>query len=373
MNNPLHTLMNTATWRTARADIWLGMRHVSRDTLALLGLTILLGGIFLVNHAPLRSRLEAHAYGWLADRANARLMPQSLLAFGGRVTNPSSADILLDLAEPDAIERATAADPATLSRQQAAVVRWISKRYAVAQEPVSRLAQEAWAVGRKVGIDPTLILAVMAIESRYNPFAQSHVGAQGLMQVMTKIHQDKYDSFGGKQAAFDPVTNLRVGVQVLKDCIKAAGSVELGLKHYVGAANLAHDSGYGAKVLAEQAYLKQVMVGQNVAITATWPKFNATQVAQLVQNEAALALVKAEPASDKPVTTVLPKQEPLVTPPPPAPASVTAPAAASTTVPVAMQENTGVKPAGLGIPKAPAAPSSAPTFSHDGAQVAMAS
>ena len=40
---------------------------------------------------------------------------------------------------------------------------------------------------------------------------------QGLMQVMTKIHDDKYEAFGGRHAAFDPVTNLRVGVQVLKD------------------------------------------------------------------------------------------------------------------------------------------------------------
>ena len=61
----------------------------------------------------------------------------------------------------------------------------------------------------------------MAVESSFNPFAQSPVGAQGLMQVMTHVHGDKYESFGGKLAAFDPVTNLRVGVKVLKECIAA--------------------------------------------------------------------------------------------------------------------------------------------------------
>ena len=93
----------------------------------------------------------------------------------------------------------------------------------------------------------------MAVESSFNPFAQSPVGAQGLMQVMTQVHDDKYEAFGGNHAAFDPVTNLRVGVQVLKECIARAGGLEAGLRYYVGAANLADDGGYAGKVLAEQS------------------------------------------------------------------------------------------------------------------------
>jgi soluble lytic murein transglycosylase-like protein len=111
-------------------------------------------------------------------------------------------------------------------------------------------------------LEPTLILAIMAIESGFNPFAQSPVGAQGLMQVMTKLHSDKYEDFGGKLAAFDPITNLRVGVKVLQGCIAQAGSLEGGLKHYVGAANLASDGGYANKVVAEYARLYQVAYGK---------------------------------------------------------------------------------------------------------------
>lgn len=80
---------------------------------------------------------------------------------------------------------------------------------------------EAYQVGRSVKLEPTLILAIMAVESSFNPFAQSAVGAQGLMQVMTKVHTDKYRDFGGHFAAFDPVANLRVGVKVLKECIES--------------------------------------------------------------------------------------------------------------------------------------------------------
>jgi hypothetical protein len=88
------------------------------------------------------------------------------------------------------------------------------------------------------------------------------------MQVMTRVHDDKYEVFGGLRAAFDPVTNLRVGVQVLKECIARAGSVEGGLRFYVGAANLPDDGGYAAKVLGEQTYLKQVATGKAVPVTA---------------------------------------------------------------------------------------------------------
>ncbi|MBM2962185.1 lytic transglycosylase domain-containing protein, partial [Escherichia coli] len=145
--------------------------------------------------------------GWLSARQEARAE-----ADGG--------NLLLATAEPEAIARATATDPRELSRQQAAVAHWLARRYHVAPEPVSRLVQEAWAVGNRAKVEPTLILAIMAIESGFNPFAQSAVGAQGLMQVMTRVHDDKYEAFGGTLAAFDPVTNLRVGVQVLKECIQ---------------------------------------------------------------------------------------------------------------------------------------------------------
>jgi hypothetical protein len=131
--------------------------------------------------------------------------------------------------------------------------------------------QEAWSLGKRVSLEPTLILAIVAIESSFNPFAQSAVGAQGLMQVLTRVHDDKYVAFGGNHAAFDPLTNLRVGVQVLKDCIAKAGSVEGGLRHYVGAANLASDGGYAFKVLAEQEFLLQLLKGRSVPVTARLP------------------------------------------------------------------------------------------------------
>ena len=206
------------------------------------------------------------------------------------------------LSEPTAIARATAADPRELTRQQAAVAQWISRRYRVAPEPISRLVKEAWQVGERAALDPTLILAVMAIESSFNPFAQSPVGAQGLMQVMTKVHDAKYTAFGGTHAAFDPVTNLRVGVQVLKECIARAGSLEAGLRFYVGAANLEDDGGYADKVLAEQVHLKQVAGGRAVPVNAAIITVSAPAAASAPSTQPAVATDAPAAAADKPRT-----------------------------------------------------------------------
>jgi hypothetical protein len=83
---------------------------------------------------------------------------------------------------------------------------------------------------------------------------------------MTSVHHQKYSPFGGKMAAFDPVTNMRVGVRVLLACVERAGSLEGGLKFYVGAANLDEDNGYVEKVLTEQVRLNQVIEGLSVPI-----------------------------------------------------------------------------------------------------------
>lgn len=89
------------------------------------------------------------------------------------------------------------------------------------------------------------------------------------MQVMTNVHSDKYQGFGGNLAAFDPVTNLRVGVRVLQECVARAGSIEAGLRLYVGAANIEDDGGYAGKVLAEQNRLNLVSAGRAVPATST--------------------------------------------------------------------------------------------------------
>ena len=239
--------------RQALAAVTKGFFQITHNSFALIGLAVLFAAMALVARPELRQLGEIKLFSWLQERQRSERS-------SGLVERPSCA-----------IDRATAADPKDLPKQQAAVAFWLSKKYRVAPEPISALVAEAYNIGERVKLDPTLILAVMAVESGFNPFAQSPVGAQGLMQVMTKIHSDKYQSFGGQFAAFDPLANLQVGVKVLQECIRMAGSIEGGLRYYVGAANMEDDGGYAAKVMAEYARLQQVAQGRAVPMVAARP------------------------------------------------------------------------------------------------------
>lgn len=217
---------------------------ITHSGMALLGLGLALATLILLANPGLRNDAEQKLLGWLQQRQG----------------SDATAEV-----DSDAKDRAEPTLKATLPKEQAQVAHWISRKYRVAPEPVGALVAEAFAIGRRIKLDPTLILAVMAIESRFNPFAQSPVGAQGLMQVLTRVHSDKYEDFGGKQAAFDPLVNLRVGVQVLQDCIRNAGTIEGGLRRYVGAVET-DGSDYVAKVMAEQERLRSVARGVKLPI-----------------------------------------------------------------------------------------------------------
>ena len=164
---------------------------------------------------------------------------------------------------------------AKLEPEQLRVTSWLSKRYRVSGDATNMLVATAFSTAREIRIDPLLVLAVMAIESGLNPFAESPVGAQGLMQVMSKIHHEKFHSLGGVKAALNPAANIRVGSLILKDYVTRGGSVEAGLKMYVGAAAFEHDDGYGNKVLAEYRRLKDVALGRKVAEVTSKPQVKA--------------------------------------------------------------------------------------------------
>lgn len=178
---------------------------------------------------------------------------------------------------------------ASAPREQQWVTTWLSKRYRVASDATNMLVSAAYQTAKDTKLDPLLILSVMAIESGFNPFAESPVGAQGLMQVMSKIHHDKFQPLGGLKAALNPVANIKVGSLILKEYVNRGGSVEAGLKMYVGAAAFENDAGYGSKVLAEYRRLKEVASGKSV------PLFTAPPVAIQKPRPATPALDKNAP------------------------------------------------------------------------------
>ncbi len=152
------------------------------------------------------------------------------------------------------LERVDSAD----SEKYRALINYVSRRYRIAPDVIEQFVGAAHDAGRQVGLDPLLILAVMAVESRFNPVAESLVGAKGLMQVVPRHHLDKLLEHGGEEAVLDPMINIPVGARILKEYIRRTGSVEAGLQFYNG--SLADPSSqYAQKVIAERERLQQAV------------------------------------------------------------------------------------------------------------------
>lgn len=246
MTNPSTEPSNSDTpaWRKGLAWLANAIHWHTRHGLMWTGVAALSVAIVFGSQTKLRLAAEEMLLEWLQERQDQRL---------------SHNDVTPD-ADPTVADRLTTVLVHQLPKNQASLAQWISRQYRVAPDAVAPLVAEAFTLAEQNQLDPTVILAVMAVESRFNPFAQSSVGAQGLMQVLTRVHTDKYEAYGGRMAAFDPITNLRVGVQVLQDCIKRAGSVDGGLRLYVGAVS-SDGQFYVDKVFDTQRRMARVIGG----------------------------------------------------------------------------------------------------------------
>lgn len=136
--------------------------------------------------------------------------------------------------EPSPIQSVFVSMPTTLSPEQARAARWLAKRYRVSLAATEQIVQLAFAASREKRVDPYLLLAVISVESAFNPLAESHVGAKGLMQVMPHMHRERFDAHGGISAALDPQANIRVGADILREYLDRFQTLEAALSAYVG-------------------------------------------------------------------------------------------------------------------------------------------
>jgi len=153
-----------------------------------------------------------------------------------------------------------------LTATQVNLARFIAQHYRVPLSETQEYVRYAYIVADELELDPLLLLAVMAVESSFNPRARSAKGAKGLMQVLARVHSDKFAPYGGIEKAYDPLINIRVGARILRDYIARDGSVRAALKSYVGAALLSHDFGYGRKVLRFQERLAAAAAPGDIAM-----------------------------------------------------------------------------------------------------------
>jgi soluble lytic murein transglycosylase-like protein len=154
---------------------------------------------------------------------------------------------------------------ASLSGSQLdALIKYISRKYLISQDAAMLFVDTAYSAGQDYKVDPLLLLAMMATESRFNPYAGGpRGGATGLLQIVSSVHREKINRFGrGESGVYHPVINTRIGAFILAECIRNRGSVNLGLACYCGATDPAKDGGYTEKVQSER---------RRMALAATIP------------------------------------------------------------------------------------------------------
>ena len=135
----------------------------------------------------------------------------------------------------------------------------LARRYRVSPKTATRIVASSYAVGHELNIDPMLILAVISVESRFNPIAESAMGAKGLMQVIPRFHIEKFDLVGGEKMVFEPEANIMVGASILNEYIRRTGDLADALQMYAGAASEESNNGYFAKVMTRRDRLHHVL------------------------------------------------------------------------------------------------------------------
>ncbi|HEX6829023.1 MAG TPA: transglycosylase SLT domain-containing protein [Burkholderiales bacterium] len=173
---------------------------------------------------------------------------------GAEAFGPAQADLYSPEAVAASVDDSTAPSARDAVRHRQ-IAEHLAKRYRVSADAIQEMVEAAHRAGGSMRLDPLLIIAVIAVESRFNPIAESGAGAKGVMQVIPRYHQDKFDSLGGQKAALDPRANILVGALILREYLDRTGNLTAALQLYAGAAG-DPDNGYTRKVLSEHQRLK---------------------------------------------------------------------------------------------------------------------
>ena len=152
---------------------------------------------------------------------------------------------------------AATTEPRPEELRRAAFANALAKRYRVSQDPMTEYVSAAFDAAKATRMDPMLLLAVIAIESRFNPVSESVMGAKGLMQIIPAMHPDKFNNFRNDAEILDPEANILAGAKALKEYEARGGDLIAGLQIYAGAAADTANQ-YATKVLSERDRIQEI-------------------------------------------------------------------------------------------------------------------
>jgi soluble lytic murein transglycosylase-like protein len=174
--------------------------------------------------------------GWLSAGALGAQLPQARA--GAQQEEPLIDSVRSALSA--AIHSAAPLEPAfadTASRM--AYLRWLSAmsgrlaRRKPDLDTRKEFLQSVWYESKRAGLDTTMVLGLIQVESAFRKFAVSSAGARGYMQVMpfwTRVLAD-----GDASRLFHMQTNLRFGCVILRHYLdREGGNLFMTLGRYNG-------------------------------------------------------------------------------------------------------------------------------------------
>ena len=165
----------------------------------------------LVDNADTSSPLNAGsttraARRWAIGIAGAVVVGASLFKLPG--TLGDSAHATSTLGAPAAM---------SASNNHQAWAHAVATHYRITPEAALIFVQHTARAAESASLELSLLLAVIGVESSFNPLAQSVMGAKGLMQVMPDVHAAQFARVGAAADPLDPVVSTTVGAAVLRE------------------------------------------------------------------------------------------------------------------------------------------------------------
>ena len=191
--------------------------------------------------------------GWLAGTAGALLLPWHGAHAGAQQEEPL-ADAVRGALSAAVGDRAPPVPEFSSTARRLAYLRWLSDmserlRPRMADGPTRHeFLQTLWYESHRAGLDESLVLGLVQVESAFRKFAVSSVGARGFMQVMPFWMRTIGN--GEPERLFHMQTNLRFGCVILRFYLeRERGDMFLALGRYNGSRGRAPypDAVFGAQ------------------------------------------------------------------------------------------------------------------------------
>jgi hypothetical protein len=156
--------------------------------------------------------------------------------FTGADSRPALPPVVM-APDPDPSGAPPAREETPRSAQVVEIAEFLATRHTgLLRDEIDALAGTIVDEARRHRLDPTLVLAVMHVESRYNNFALSPVGAVGLMQILPSTGEALAAKEGivwaGTRTLLEPTTNVRLGVAYLRELADRYGDLPTALAAY---------------------------------------------------------------------------------------------------------------------------------------------